>query len=240
MPVGTWTLWCHAKSEGDNPMRASNAVRLALAAILAFTITVWTACNHANTGSTSPTPATGKVPITTKSEEARKEFLMGRDLSEKLLAQESLEHFDKALALDSDFAAAELARANNSPTAKEFFAHLNKAVTLADKASEGEKLLILANQAGTNGDVNKQKDNLEKLVAAYPNDERAQFALGNYYFGQQEYRPALEHYKKASELAPSYSPAYNILGYTYRQLGDYANAEQAFKKYVELIPNDPN
>src|SRR5260221_10484511 len=129
-------------------MRSSNAVRLALAAILAFTATVWTACNNANTGTGSPTAASGgKVPITTKSEDARKEFLQGRDLSEKLLAQDSLQHFDKAIALDPDFAAAELARANNSPTAKEFFEHLNKAVSLADKASDGVKLFILANQA---------------------------------------------------------------------------------------------
>src|SRR5437667_144151 len=83
-----------------------------------------------------------------------------------------------------------------------------------------------------NGDVPKQKDVLDKLVAAYPNDERAQFALGNHYFGQQEYGPAVEHYKKAKELAPNYSPAYNILGYAYRQQGDFAKAEQAFKKYV--------
>ena len=46
--------------------------------------------------------------------------------------------------------------------------------------------------------------------------------------------------RKATELAPNYSPAYNILGYAYRQQGDYASAEQAFKKYIELIPNDPN
>ena len=222
-------------------MRSSNAVRLALAAILVLTATVWTACNNANTGASSSTAATsGKVPLTTKSEDARKEFLQGRDLSEKLLAQDSLQHYDKALALDPDFASAELARANNSPTAKEFFEHLNKAVSLADKASDGEKLVILANQAGTNGDVPKQKDLLDKLVTAYPNDERAQFALGNYYFGQQEYGHAIEHYKKATELAPNYSAAYNILGYAYRQQDDYTNAEQAFKKYVELIPNDPN
>ena len=31
-----------------------------------------------------------------------------------------------------------------------------------------------------------------------------------------------------------------MLGYAYRQQGDYANAEQSFKKYIELIPNDPN
>jgi tetratricopeptide (TPR) repeat protein len=222
-------------------MRSNCSVRPVLAAIVALIATVWTACSNTNTGANpSATAGAGKVSITTKSEDARKEFLQGRDLSEKLLAQDSLQHFDRAIALDPDFAFAELARANNSPVAKEFFEHLNKAVSLADKASDGERFFILANQAGANGDVTKQKDYLDKLVAAYPNDERAQFTLGNYYFAQQEYGPAIEHYKKATELAPGYSAAYNILGYAYRQQADYANAEQAFKKYVELIPNDPN
>lgn len=221
-------------------MRSTYVPRFALGAILAVTVAAGIACDSAKTGSTSPTANDGKVPLTTKSEDARKEYLQGRDLSEKLLAQDSLQHFDKAIALDPDFATAELARANKSPTAKEFFEHLNKAVALADKASDGEKLFILANQAGANGDVPKQKDYLDKLIAAYPNDERAQFTVGNYYFGQQDYSSAIEHYKKATELAPNYSPAYNILGYAYRQQNDYSNAEQAFKKYVELIPNDPN
>ena len=30
------------------------------------------------------------------------------------------------------------------------------------------------------------------------------------------------------------------MGYAYRHLGDFANAEKAFTKYIELIPNDPN
>jgi tetratricopeptide (TPR) repeat protein len=38
----------------------------------------------------------------------------------------------------------------------------------------------------------------------------------------------------------SYSTAFNILGYAYRQDGNYNDAEAAFKKYIELIPNDPN
>jgi tetratricopeptide (TPR) repeat protein len=182
----------------------------------------------------------GKIPITTSSEEARKEFLTGRDLSERLLAQESLPHFDKALALDPEFASAELARAVSSPTTKEFFEHQKKAVSLASKASNGEKLLIMANEAGANGVTEIQKEYLDQLVAAYPNDERAQFTLGNYYFAQQELDQALAHYKKATEIAPSYSQVYNLLGYCYRQKGDYANSEESFKKYVQLIPNDPN
>jgi tetratricopeptide (TPR) repeat protein len=184
--------------------------------------------------------AAGKIPVTTSSDEARKEFLQGRDLNEKLLIQDSIAHFDKAISLDSNFAWAELSRAQVSPTGKEFFDHLKKAVTLADKASNGEKLLILGAEAGANGNAAKQKEYLEQLVAAYPNDERANFALAGYYFGQQDFPKAIQHYKKATEVAPTFSSAYNLLGYAYRQSVDYPNAEQAFKKYIELIPNDPN
>jgi len=222
-------------------VRPSNSAFLGLALTVALSTAAWSAGGKAmeSKASTSASDA-AKIPITTKSEEARKEFLLGRDLSDRLLGQESLQHFDKAIALDPDFASAELALANNSATAKDFFDHQKKAIKLADKVSEGEKLLILANEAGANGDVVKQKEYLEKLVAAYPNDERAQFTLANYYFGQQELDEAIAHYQKTTTLAPAYSPAYNVLGYAYRQEEHYADAEQAFRKYIELIPNDPN
>jgi tetratricopeptide (TPR) repeat protein len=213
--------------------------RLVTIAIVILGIVAGLGCNQASTTATA-SASVSKIPITSKSEEAKNEFLQGRDLADRLLAHDSLQHFQKAAGLDPEFASAELAWANSAPTAKEFFEHLNKAVSLADKASDGERLLILSNQAAANGDVNKQKEYCEKLVAAYPNDERAQFALGGYYFGQQDMTQAIEHIKKATELAPNYSPAYNLLGYGYRQAGDYANAEQAFKKYIDLIPNDPN
>ncbi len=192
-----------------------------------------------NTGAKEST-ATGKIPITTSSEEARKEFIQGRDLNEKLLVQDSIAHYDKAISLDPNFAYAELNRAGVSPTGKEFFDHLKKAVSLADKASNGEKLLILGTEAGANGNAAKQKEYLDQLVAAYPNDERANFALGGYYFGQQDFPQAITYYKKATEIEPKFSSAFNLLGYAYRQNDDFANAETAFKKYIDLIPNDPN
>jgi tetratricopeptide (TPR) repeat protein len=225
-------------------MSRQGSMLFLFAAVFALSAAAFSGCAPASEVAKGPAPAAspggGKIPVTTASEEARKEFLQGRDLAERLLAQDSIQHFDKAVALDPNFALAELGRANASPTAKEFFDHLKKAVSLAGKASEGERLLILANEAGANGEAVKQKEHLDKLVAAHPNDERAHFQLGGYHFGQQEFAKAIEHYKKATELAPNYSPAYNILGYAYRQNGDYANAEQAFKKYIELIPNDPN
>jgi tetratricopeptide (TPR) repeat protein len=220
---------------------------LLLSPIIAATIAL-TGCanvestnkNSAATTEPANSTAAGKIPITTSSEEARKEFLTGRDLNEKLLVQDSIAHYDKAISLDANFAYAELNRAGVSPTGKEFFDHLKKAVSLADKASNGEKLLILGTEAGANGNAAKQKEYLDQLVAAYPNDERANFALGGYYFGQQDFPQAITYYKKATELEPKFSSAFNLLGYAYRQNNDYANSENAFKKYIELIPNDPN
>lgn len=220
-------------------MQRNQSIHICLTATALLCLITSVACTKS--GSSAPAAsADNKIPITTKSDDAKKAFLQGRDLSERLLGQESLAHFEKAVSLDPDFASGELALANNAPTTKEFFEHLNKAVALSSKVSDGEKLQIMAAQAGANGDVTKQKDYLDQLIAAYPNDERAQAAIGNYYFAQQDLTSTVEHYKKASEIAPNFSPSYNILGYAYKQQGNYPDAEQSFKKYIELIPNDPN
>jgi tetratricopeptide (TPR) repeat protein len=190
--------------------------------------------------STSAPAGDGKIPITTTSPQAKAEFVQGQDLVDKLEITDSLAHFQKAIEIDPSFAWAELALAQNSPTGTEFFEHLGKAVALADKASDGERLLILAAQAGSNNDALGQKRFLDQLLAAYPNDERANFAMAGWYFGQQDYPKAIEHYRRATEINPTFSTAYNLLGYAYRQSGDLASAEKSFQRYIELIPNDPN
>ena len=198
------------------------ASSLAPLALLLATL-IFSGCQQVEPGTptanapSGATAANGKIPITTSSDEARKEFLAGRDLSEKLRITDSIAHYDKAIALDPNFALAELNRANVSPTAKEFFDHLKKAVALAGKASDGERMLIQAAEAGANANPTQQKEILERLVAAYPKDERAHFTLGGFYFGQQDFAQAINHYKHATEIAPDYSTAFNILGYAYRQ-----------------------
>jgi tetratricopeptide (TPR) repeat protein len=181
-----------------------------------------------------------KVPITTSSDEAKTNYLQGRSLSEKLLGQDARQYFEQAVAKDPNFAMAHLSLALVQPTAKGFFESLDKAVAATDKVSEGERWRILGFEAGVNAKPLKGREYYQKLVQAYPKDERAHFVLGNNFNGQQEYAQAVEHYKKAIELAPDFSPAYNSLGYTQRALENYAEAEEAFKKYTELIPNDPN
>jgi len=181
-----------------------------------------------------------KVPVTTAKAEARQEYIKGRALGENLRAHDSREVLQRAVAKDPEFALAHYSLALNSPTAKEFFAHLKQAVRLAGKASEGERLMILGLEAGANANTEKQLEYYQQLTAAYPEDERAHFLLGNSYFGQQDYPKALQEYQKSVEIAPDYAPAYNLLGYAYRAVERYDDAESAFKKYIELIPGDPN
>jgi tetratricopeptide (TPR) repeat protein len=182
----------------------------------------------------------GKVPITTDSETALENFLKGRDLFEKLRAQESREYFQKAVQADPDFAMAHLYLAQTQATAKGFFEELEKAVALKDDVSEGERFWILGLQAGSNGDVALQDKYYSKLVMAYPNDERACNLCGNFLFGQQRYEDAIELYEKGVAINPDYSLNYNMLGYSHRFMGNYEEAEKAFQKYIALVPDDPN
>ena len=182
----------------------------------------------------------GKIPLTTKSDEARKEYMLGRDMQAQGQTHESNAHLDRAIAADTGFAMAHLLRSGGAASTAEFMSHLSRAVSLSGNASEGERLMILAAEAGSVGDVARHREILEKLVAAYPKDERAHEALAVFLWGQQENDSAVVHFNAAIAIAPAYPPVYNTLGYTYRAMEKYPEAEQAFRKYIDLVPSDPN
>lgn len=181
-----------------------------------------------------------RIPITTSSAEARQLYLKGRDLSEKLRATDAHALFQQAAAKDPGFALAQVGLANSAGTAKEFFDAVARAVSLADKASEPERLVVCALDAGGKGEPARQKDCLTRLIAACPDDERVHNLMGAFHFGRQEYPEAVAEYEKANAINPAFSQPYNQKGYAYRFQGRYEEAERAFRKYIELIPDDPN
>ena len=186
-------------------------------------------------------PATGdKVPITTTSAEAKKLYVDGRDLLERLRGTDGRRLFEQAVAKDENFALAYVGLANTSGTNREFVDAVTKAVALADKVSEGERHQILALEAGLKGDPAGNLTHLKDLVRLFPQDERAHTQLGVLYFGRQDYPNAIAEFEKATAINPKFSPPYNQLGYAYRFLEKFSDAEAAFKKYTELIPDDPN
>ena len=217
-------------------MRKASSFNLVAATLLV--VTVGSACRPQAEQSAPSQPA--EIPVTTSSEEAREAFLEGRDLNERLRATDAHEFFQRAVELDPDFAWAHLLAGFTGATNQEFFDSLARAVALVDQVSEGERLLILATQAGVDGEPEEQRGYLTGLVEKYQQDKRAHNALGGFHFGRQEYEEAIRYYQRSIELDAEYSAPYNQMGYAHRFLGDFDAAEEAFRRYIELIPDDPN
>lgn len=181
-----------------------------------------------------------KIPITTTSEEARREYLAGRTLVENLRNTDAIEHFRKATALDPSFALAHLGLSNVAPTATEFQTERALAVKYLDKASEGEQLLIRAAEAGAAARPLEARKDLERLTQLYPADARAQFQLGLNYMASQDWPHAIESLSRAITIEPEYAAPYNQRGYAHRFSGDFKRAEEDFKNYIKRLPTDPN
>ncbi len=180
------------------------------------------------------------ITITTSSEQALQAFLKGREFVEKIRIQDAIEYLERAVEQDSNFALAYLYLSFTETNVTERYALIEKAKTLSDDVSTGERLFILAIEAGAFGYSKKQEGYFQELVEDYPNDERALTSLANFYFEQREYEKAIVHYKRAVQLNPNFSVPYNQLGYAYRYQQNYPAAEESFKKYIKLIPDSPN
>ena len=176
----------------------------------------------------------GDMPLTA-SKEALALFRQGLEKLENL--EDAGDLFDRAVQKDPNFAFGYLFAGQNN---LEFRQNLEKAVSLADKASPGEREWILAQQDQNNGNQAGQFAHLEKLLKLYPRDKRVQSLVGQYYRNIGDEPTALRHFSESIKIDKKYAPAYNNIGYSNMALEKYADAEAAFKNYIKLIPNNPN
>lgn len=176
----------------------------------------------------------GDMPLTA-SNEALVLFKQGMVKADNLEDAGTL--FDQAVQKDPNFAFGYLFAGQNN---REFQKNLEMAVSLADKASPGEREWILAAQAQANGDNVARLAHLEKLHKLHPNDKRAHSQLGFYYRSIGDDATALRHFTNAVKTDKKFAPAYNNVGYSNMALGKFQDAEAAFKTYIKLIPDNPN
>src|SRR5688500_11895513 len=171
----------------------------------------------------------------TSSKDALALFLEGREKAENLEDPGSL--FEQAVQKDRNFAIAYLFAGR---TNQEFRKNVEKAVSLVDKVSPGEKEWILAAKDQADGNPAGRKVHLEQLLKLHPADKRAHSQMGFYYRSIGDDTTALKHFNEAVKLDKKYAPAYNNIGYSNLSLGRYADSERAFKTYINLIPKNPN
>jgi len=182
----------------------------------------------------------GQIPVTTSSSSARESFAIGAELFDNLRLPEAQKYFKKAIDADPEFALAYLFSALSNPSAKGFFDNIQLAAKYSGRASKAEQTLIDACMAGANGDPSTQTRLLQQLAEQFPKDRRALLFLASQYFNLQQYDSAISVCERIVQLAPSYAPPYNLLGYAYRFVGNMEAAGRSFREYIRLIPDDPN
>ena len=87
-----------------------------------------------------------------------------------------------------------------------------------------------AQQPSVAGDPSNDEDKLRYDSA------KAHTDLGSAYYGNGQIGVALEELTLAQKIYPKYAPVYYMLGLVYMDLKDDAQAEQNFKKSLELDP----
>ncbi len=178
--------------------------------------------------------------VTTHSPQAYRYYLEGLDYQNKLYATEAEASYQKALEYDSTFAMAyfRLGLLKNEDERSDFMA---KALQYSDKISQKERLYIKSMSEITEGKFANGLEEMEKLAERYPQDKEVHIWLGAFYLQVPERRQeAVTSLNKAIEIDPLYKTAYNILAYTYNQLGDFEKSLWAINQYASIAPDEAN
>jgi serine/threonine protein kinase/Flp pilus assembly protein TadD len=181
--------------------------------------------------------------VTTHSPEAYRFYLEGVDHSNKWYLTEAKESFRKALEFDSTFAMAyyRLAYIEWTEGGQEQIKLIAKAVEYSDKVSWKEKHYIKSMEARLSGNHTQSIKELEKIVERYPEEKEAFYHLGIIYdYLLQESEEAVRQFNKAIEIDPLYKDPYNMLAYTYYDMGDFDKCIWAINKYISLAPDEAN
>ena len=144
---------------------------------------------------------TGELPITTASKPALALFLQAREKMDNLETTTAATLLDEAVQKDPSFAMAYAYRAFAGAGFNLLRQNLDKAVSLADRVSPGERHWILAQQAQLDGNLPRAKEHGDELLKLYPQDKRVAQLAGNF-FGDSpaDLGAALRHYEKAASL----------------------------------------
>jgi serine/threonine protein kinase/Tfp pilus assembly protein PilF len=183
--------------------------------------------------------------VTTSSIEAYDCYLKGIIAYYQFYDKETVQYLEKAVELDPSFAMAYTWLAteyNYLGDIKSRDQALERAKANYQRLTEKEKLYLDARYAEyIEKDDPKYLRILQDAVRKYPKEKYFHHYLGFYYQlhrGNEE--RALEEFRKALDLDPSFGIALNQMGYVYEGMKNYEKAIECFKKYAAVAPTEAN
>lgn len=189
-------------------------------------------------------PPTSLTSVMTDNLAAYRYYSMGVEKSQGLQSPAAIALFEKAIALDPDFAMAH-ARIGYTYVVgwgrpEEAKPHLETAFKLTARLSEKDKLNIAAWYAVANQDYAAAIRSFEDIVARYPLDVESYRQLGRLLRGENRLSEAIQIFKQGLVIDPESGDLYNGLGAAYSDLARHDEAIAMFQRYVSLAPEEPN
>jgi tetratricopeptide (TPR) repeat protein len=180
------------------------------------------------------------IPFSTKSAEAREALEHGLMEWEKHRAPQAKEEFRKATQADPNFAAPHLFLSILTASPDEQSSELKEALALRDSQNQDEQALIdwLANTSQSH--ILPAITAMNELLQRYPEDTHLLYRAAIWLRDQRQSDRAVKLYERLLKLDPQFAEALNQLGYTYAYDGNFDKAIATMKRYVDLLPNEPN
>jgi tetratricopeptide (TPR) repeat protein len=185
----------------------------------------------------------GISDITTNLLDAWREYAAGIDLLDKLLRNEATPHFEKAVALDSNFAAAMLKLFPlylSTGKNDQAYQLAQKLINLKHGCTHKEQYEIDLVEAHLDRDDMKYLKTLEQWLKKFPEDRDAYMRMANVYRSWRNEPEEIKCHEKLISLDPKYKLSYNQMGYAYAYLGDFDKAILYINQYKTLAPDEVN
>jgi eukaryotic-like serine/threonine-protein kinase len=178
---------------------------------------------------------------TTPSLEALKAYSLGAKALNGGDFTASVPAFQRAIALDPNFARAYSALSatyGNLGESSLAVENAKKAYELRERVTEREKFYIESHYYVTvTGDLEKARQTYELLAQTYPRDSAPHFNLGNLYDNLGQYEKGLEQARESFRLSSNESIDYSYLAFSYSSLNRLqearATAEEALAKNLD-------
>lgn len=182
--------------------------------------------------------------VMTDNLEAYRYYSLGLEKAQALENKEAIQLFERAVALDPEFAMAH-ARIGYVYALSWSFAdkakpHLEKAFQLSNRLTQRDKLYITAWYATANLDYAEAIKVFREIVTRYPMQDEAYWRLARLLQGEERLDEALEVALQGLAVDHEAKNLYNLLGGIYSELGRHDQAIDAHQHYVALASDVPN
>lgn len=186
--------------------------------------------------------AVEEIPVTTRSQTARMDFIAGQAALDRGDGAEANALFRAAVAADPDFTYGWFNLGNVAFSTEEFSESLKRAAASSPKASDGERLLVEINQRFLDNDFHSQLARARQLVEKYPRSPRAWLTLAGVQGGLNKFVEQRQSIGKAIELDPALAAAPLAMAnsYLFNEPRDFAQAEKFFRQTIALAPGEDN